>query len=215
MSKSDAKRAEMVDRLADHVLAHGLIAASLRPLAAALGTSDRMLLYYFRDKSELIALTLDRVAARFAVRLSELAGDRPRTARALEADLAAIAVRPDAQPYLRIWLEIAALAGPGDPFYREVGARIGQGFVDWTAARLALRNPARRRAAATRLVLTVEGLVLLGSVGMADLALAALGAAPMAGGGAGGLVKAAAATNLLAETDARPAGPARRKRRTS
>jgi len=32
------------------VLEHGLIGLSLRPLAAALGTSDRMLLYHFRDK---------------------------------------------------------------------------------------------------------------------------------------------------------------------
>jgi len=34
----------LIDWLADHVLAHGLSASSLRPLAKAAGTSGRMLL---------------------------------------------------------------------------------------------------------------------------------------------------------------------------
>ena len=36
----------MTEALADIVLAEGLDALSLRPAAARLGTSDRMLLYY-------------------------------------------------------------------------------------------------------------------------------------------------------------------------
>jgi AcrR family transcriptional regulator len=43
------------------VLRHGLIGLSLRPLAAAVGTSDRMLLYHFADKDDLVATVL-RVA---------------------------------------------------------------------------------------------------------------------------------------------------------
>ena len=54
MTKPDSRRTEIVERLADHVLAHGLSASSLRPLAKAAGTSDRMLLYYFADKSEMM-----------------------------------------------------------------------------------------------------------------------------------------------------------------
>src|SRR6187200_3709684 len=37
---------------------HGLIGLTLRPLAAAIGTSDRMLLYHFRDKDDLLATVL-------------------------------------------------------------------------------------------------------------------------------------------------------------
>jgi AcrR family transcriptional regulator len=37
------------------VLEHGLIGLSLRPLAAELGTSDRMVLYHFGTKDELVA----------------------------------------------------------------------------------------------------------------------------------------------------------------
>ena len=40
--------------LTAHVLAHGLGGASLRPLAKAAGTSDRMLIYHFGTKEALI-----------------------------------------------------------------------------------------------------------------------------------------------------------------
>ena len=54
-----ATRREELARLAtDYALAHGLIGLSLRPLAAALGTSDRMLLYHFADKDDLVATVL-------------------------------------------------------------------------------------------------------------------------------------------------------------
>lgn len=62
MRKADTRRQQILERLADHVLAHGMQAASLRPLAAAAGTSDRMLLHYFADKEELITATLALVA---------------------------------------------------------------------------------------------------------------------------------------------------------
>jgi AcrR family transcriptional regulator len=49
VSKNYTRRAEIIQRLTDYVLAEGLSAASLRPLAKAAGTSDRLLLYYFND----------------------------------------------------------------------------------------------------------------------------------------------------------------------
>ena len=43
MARIEDRRALLLGKLADHVLAHGLSASSLRPLAKAAGTSDRML----------------------------------------------------------------------------------------------------------------------------------------------------------------------------
>ena len=60
----------LIEKLADHMLAHGLIGSSLRPLAKAAGTSDRMLLYYFRDKEELLAATSQLIAARMTMMLA-------------------------------------------------------------------------------------------------------------------------------------------------
>lgn len=59
-------------RAADYVLEHGLEGLSLRPLAAALGTSTRMLLYDFGSKEQLVDEVLAEIRRRLAERLAEL-----------------------------------------------------------------------------------------------------------------------------------------------
>ncbi|TLQ42832.1 TetR/AcrR family transcriptional regulator [Streptomyces marianii] len=68
-----AKRRELLDRVHAYVIRNGLSGLSLRPLARALGTSDRMLLYYFGTKerlvTEVLALDEDRPLLRVRDRL--------------------------------------------------------------------------------------------------------------------------------------------------
>ncbi|MDX3533740.1 TetR/AcrR family transcriptional regulator [Streptomyces sp. MB09-01] len=52
------KRADLLRRVREYVIGNGLADLSLRPLAKALGTSDRMLLYYFGSKDRLVAEAL-------------------------------------------------------------------------------------------------------------------------------------------------------------
>ncbi|UUU43989.1 TetR/AcrR family transcriptional regulator [Streptomyces sp. NBC_00162] len=52
------KRADLLRRVREYVICNGLADLSLRPLAKALGTSDRMLLYYFGSKDRLVAEAL-------------------------------------------------------------------------------------------------------------------------------------------------------------
>ncbi|MEU9161393.1 TetR/AcrR family transcriptional regulator [Streptomyces sp. NPDC048424] len=52
------KREDLLRRVRDYVVRNGLADLSLRPLAKALGTSDRMLLYYFGSKDRLVAAAL-------------------------------------------------------------------------------------------------------------------------------------------------------------
>ncbi|WP_280420973.1 TetR/AcrR family transcriptional regulator [Nocardia carnea] len=52
------KRAELLDAVVRYIAEHGLADLSLRPLAAALGTSSRMLIYYFGTKEELLVQAL-------------------------------------------------------------------------------------------------------------------------------------------------------------
>jgi AcrR family transcriptional regulator len=49
-----ARRAELLDRLLAYSASHGLSDVSLRPLAAAVGSSPRVLLYFFGSKAELV-----------------------------------------------------------------------------------------------------------------------------------------------------------------
>lgn len=55
-----ARRAELLANLIDYSVEHGLSGMSLRPLAAAVGSSPRVLLYFFGSKEGLIREVLLR-----------------------------------------------------------------------------------------------------------------------------------------------------------
>ncbi|MEO0362524.1 MAG: TetR family transcriptional regulator [Pseudomonadota bacterium] len=168
MTKADERRAALLERLADHILAKGLEAASLRALAAAAGTSDRMLLYYFKDKDEILAATLEALAARLVAGLSAAASP-PAPPNAARARLADVAMSEEVWPFMALWLEIAAKAGRGDPFHREVGARLGEGFLAWIESQI--DAPADRLGEeAARLFAWLEGAALLKAVGLEEVA---------------------------------------------
>lgn len=73
----DDRRGVLLELIVDYVAAHGLAGLSLRPLADAVGSSPRVLLYYFGSKEKLIALVLRRLRERQAAAFAEL----PRDAR--------------------------------------------------------------------------------------------------------------------------------------
>lgn len=61
---ADHHRTELLERCTDYVLTHGLIGLSLRPLAAAIGTSDRMLIYHFGNRDALVSAVVARANER-------------------------------------------------------------------------------------------------------------------------------------------------------
>ncbi|MGW7521886.1 TetR/AcrR family transcriptional regulator [Streptomyces sp. NPDC054783] len=67
-----AKRRDLLDRVREYVLRNGLADLSLRPLARALGTSDRMLLYYFGTKERMVAEALALYERRPLLRTRDL-----------------------------------------------------------------------------------------------------------------------------------------------
>jgi AcrR family transcriptional regulator len=55
---------ELLDAIVDHLMAQGVAELSLRPLAKAVGSSPRVLLYYFGSKEELVVKALARLRER-------------------------------------------------------------------------------------------------------------------------------------------------------
>jgi AcrR family transcriptional regulator len=58
-----ARRAELLERAYRHTREHGLVGMSLRPLAQAVGSSPRVLLYLFGSKDGLVRALLERARA--------------------------------------------------------------------------------------------------------------------------------------------------------
>jgi AcrR family transcriptional regulator len=118
-----------LDAATDHVLAEGLIGLTLRPLAAALGTSDRMLIYHFGSKDALIAEVIVRSTSR-SVRVIESL-PRSRTVRAAVLRLWGARLDPELDRCQRVYIQAAALGILGTDPYRKVIARSDD---EWTAA---------------------------------------------------------------------------------
>lgn len=58
MGQRTDKRAELLRQVVDQLAEHGIADLSLAPLAERLGTSKRMLIYYFGSRDELIAAAI-------------------------------------------------------------------------------------------------------------------------------------------------------------
>jgi len=173
MKKTEVRKQAIVEKLADHLLAHGLKGASLRPLAAAAGMSDRMLLHYFADKEELLTTTLYQVTQRLLVMLDS-ARPHPMPFQELVALLSAMVKDASVRPYLRLWLELAASAYGGESYHRVVARRILDSYFDWVASALQVEREEERRPLASMALALVEGLVVLDAIGSDTLAASAL-----------------------------------------
>lgn len=160
MGPADDRRAQLLDAMADHMLSAGLAGSSLRPLARAAGTSDRMLLYYFPTKDALIAATLTHIAERMAGLLAASVGEVRLPSGRLLPLLLGKTLDPMFRPYLGLFLEIASRAARGDTLSRTVGAGIIEGYVSWIEAQLEA-PPDRLRAEALSILTEIEGHVVL------------------------------------------------------
>ena len=138
------RRSAVLTKAADYVLQQGLSGLSLRPLAKALGTSPRMLLYDFESKARLIHEVLAEI--------------RRREASLLEAevhtleDVWAWIAAPEREPFLRLFFEVyvAGLAeGEAEPLVR-----------DWLDFLRTSWHPPVDEATATLMVAVVRGLLL-------------------------------------------------------
>src|SRR3712207_6897642 len=90
----------------EHVLRHGVATLSLRPLAAALGTSDRMLLYYFGSREQLLTAVLGAVGEQLQTQFAAPLPADPVSPAALVRGLATALQAPAAESSLRLYVEV-------------------------------------------------------------------------------------------------------------
>ena len=164
-AKADARRSDLADRIADHLLKEGLAAASLRPIADAAGVSDRMLIYYFGTRDEAIEAGLQRAAERMTDLLVESMSQRRLAPDALLDRVKRVVLDDALSPYMALWLEMVARAARGAAPYTDAAAAIAAGFLDWTADQLDVADADRRRTALSVLA-QVDGLVVLKAAGL-------------------------------------------------
>lgn len=171
MTVRKKRRDAAVELMADHLLSEGLSAATLRPLAAAAGTSDRMLLYYFTDRDEILFVTLHRLAERMLAQLDEgVPVGKPRPFGILLEEVGTVVASDRVKPFMHLWLDLAAGASRGLQPHLDISGQIADKFLAWVTSRLKVDARGNLAASAALFLTFVEGVHLLEAIGRPSIA---------------------------------------------
>jgi AcrR family transcriptional regulator len=134
------RKEELTDDLVAYLLGHGLADLSLRPLAEALGTSARLLIYHFESKEGLLTEVLDSMQTRLRqslARLIERGADQSERPLKLFWDWA---IAKDNYPYLKLLYELQILAVQNPASYRQYLQRNASHWSELIATALPLEE---------------------------------------------------------------------------
>jgi AcrR family transcriptional regulator len=159
-----ARELELLELSYAFVLEHGISELSLRPLASAIGSSPRVLLFLFGSKDGLVRRLLERARRD---QLDYLASHRAATTSGAGLGAAVATVwewlaRPAHRPLLRLWLEAYArsLVEPAGPW----GSFAERTVEDWLDVLAAAQPAVRGRSARGRAERTLALAVLRGAL---------------------------------------------------
>lgn len=172
-------RDELLDRAVAWFAANGVGDTSLRTLAAAIGTSHRMLNYHFGSRAGLLGAVVERVELGERARLEGLLDTADDAWSAGERFWQQVA--DDAQTFTPLYFELAAHAMQAQPYAASLRAWLADGWTPvLTRLWAALGYDAEQAAAVARLNLAVvRGLLfelaITGDREAADAAMLAFG----------------------------------------
>lgn len=152
------RRSELLRQTTAYLLDNGLANLSLRPMAAALGTSARMLVYHFVSKEELIVAVTTEVRRRFQAALEEAFADPRIGARHPLMTFWETLSGTDNLCYVRLLFEVEILAVQNPQTY---GRYLDQTSTDWLEViERTIRPAIRSRAMAALCYAVIDGLLL-------------------------------------------------------
>ena len=162
-------RQRILDDAVAEALEHGLSQLSFGTVARRAGTSDRVVVYYFPTKPDLLVAVLATVGAQLqttlAAAFTEPADNHTQLLRAAWPVLSTSA----SEPVFALFFEAAGLAAAGREPFATIVPELVEAWINWTEANLA--GPKRhRRAEAEAAIATLDGLLLLRAMAGSDAA---------------------------------------------
>jgi len=158
-------------------LAEGIGALTFGRLAKRLGTSDRVIVYYFPSKTTLVSDVLveigNQLQAVLAKAFTEPAADHQQLAKAAYRALA----RDDTDAIFAVYFEACGLAAAGAQPFGDLAVALVEGWISWLSG-FFRGNPKQRRAEAEATLALIDGVLLmrqLAGAQAADRAAEALG----------------------------------------
>jgi AcrR family transcriptional regulator len=167
-----ARRDELLELAYEYVLRHGLVGMSLRPLAEAIGSSPRVLLYLFGSKDGLVRAVLGRSRVEELALLAEVRGHGGGAGEAVERLWGWLA-EPRRSDLLRLWAEgyARSLVEPDGPW----AGFAARSVTDWLDVLADVLGPGHGEAERSAVLAVLRGGLLdLLATGDADRVTAAV-----------------------------------------
>ena len=140
--------------------ADGLSQVTYGRVAKQLGISDRIVVYYFPSKEDLVSEVLVSVGLKLQQALEPAFSSPARDHLELLRAAWPIMARAEADTIFALFFEASGLAASGREPYRTVVPQLVEVWIDW-AAEYVHGAPTQRRAEAEAAVAVLDGLLLL------------------------------------------------------
>ncbi|BDB41316.1 MULTISPECIES: TetR/AcrR family transcriptional regulator [Mycobacterium] len=147
------RRRQLLDALVEEFAAHGVGERSLRDVAAAVGTSHRMLLHHFGSRDKLLLAVVEEVERRQMNLLPELPTNPAEHFSAIWADVS----RPELRQLERLFFECYARAAQDE---RSFAAMLPGAVTGWLDAADAVTEGSVDPAQARLGLAVIRGLLL-------------------------------------------------------
>jgi AcrR family transcriptional regulator len=152
------RKALLLESTIAYLVRRGVADLSLRPVAAAMGTSARLLIFHFGSKERLLIEVLDEMQARLQRSLGDLLGDPSLARSAPLRQFWDWALREPNFAQLRVLYQLHILAALDHKTY---GRFLKRNALNWLELVQAVLKPAQRSPALATLVVGVfDGLFI-------------------------------------------------------
>jgi AcrR family transcriptional regulator len=155
-------KTDLLEQVTNYILEHGLQDLSLRPLAEALGTSARMLIYHFGSKEQLIVEVLECAAAKQQAAFQTwVAVQKHKNFLELLEDFWQSLTAPELRPFMRLLFEVDVLGFSGHSVYSRFAKETSLRWTSFMETLITqIWNQKANQGLGTTVVATLNGLLL-------------------------------------------------------
>ena len=139
----------------------GLAGITFARVAGRLGISDRMVVYYFPSKNDLVTAVVLHLGGELQGVLAGAFGAEPLDRQEVMRRAWPVLASPASDRVFALFLELIGQASAGHEPYDRLGPMLLDAWVSWLADRMVGDTPAARRRAATAVVAQVDGLLMV------------------------------------------------------
>jgi len=153
--------AEILDAAIEVSVENGLSSLTFARVAEALGISDRMVVYYFPTKVDLVVGVAERLGSELQDLLARAFGDERRSPEELLSFAWPVLATRRGDRVFALFFEMIGFASSGQEPYPAMVRALMEGWRDWLAERVEGDRIDLRRRGALSVMARIDGLLLM------------------------------------------------------